>query len=171
MNPHDVWVGMNASTEHKQATTGFETIFVAVSGTDGDRVDRLAEEAISMAGPSGARIVLGHVFTRDEYTADRDALDFDPQAEVNPDVVARRLDTIRAIGDRLDDAGIEYEVRGALADSSDGISELAAEEAADMLIVGGRKRSPTGKAVFGSTAQDVMLSAHCPVTFVRNDSE
>lgn len=162
---------MNAGTEHKQATTGFQTIFVAVSGTDGDRVDRLAEEAISMAGPSGARVVLGHVFTREEYNTDREALDFDPQAEVNPDVVARRLDTVRAIGERLDAAGIEYDIRGALADSSDGISDLAAEEEADMLLVGGRKRSPTGKAVFGSTAQEVMLSAHCPVTFVRSDSE
>lgn len=162
---------MNAGTEHKQASTGFQTIFVAVGGKDGDRVDRLAEEAISMAGPSGARVVLGHVFTRDEYTADRDALDFDPQAEVNPDVVARRLDTIRELGDRLDAAGVEYTVRGTLADSSDGISDLAAEEEADMLLVGGRKRSPTGKAVFGSTAQEVMLSAHCPVTFVRGDSE
>ena len=37
----------------------------------------------------------------------------------------------------------------------------------DMLLVGGRRRSPTGKAVFGSTAHRVMMHAPCPVLFVR----
>ncbi|PSP66736.1 universal stress protein, partial [Halobacteriales archaeon QH_6_68_27] len=46
---------------------------------------------------------------------------------------------------------------------------LAAETDADLVVVGGRKRSPAGKAVFGSTAQEVMLESPCPVTFVRNE--
>jgi len=44
---------------------------------------------------------------------------------------------------------------------------LAAEVDADLVVVSGRKRTPTGKAVFGSTAQTVLLDAPCPVTFVR----
>ena len=37
----------------------------------------------------------------------------------------------------------------------------------DQVVVGGRRRSPAGKAIFGSTAQKVTLSAPCPVTIVH----
>jgi nucleotide-binding universal stress UspA family protein len=49
------------------------------------------------------------------------------------------------------------------------IVSLASDADTDLAVVGGRRRSPTGKAVFGSTAQTVLLSAPCPVTFVRSD--
>ncbi|MFC7130056.1 universal stress protein [Haloferax chudinovii] len=149
-----------------------ETILLAIGASDSSRIDRLAEETIDVAGPTGATVVIGHVFTRDEYDDALDNLDFDITAEeVSPDDVARRHATVRELTRRFDDADVDYIVHGRVGHHGEELVELAGEVDADRLVVGGRKRSPAGKAVFGSVAQEVMLEAPCPVTFVRADTK
>ncbi|RYJ12782.1 universal stress protein [Halogeometricum borinquense] len=149
-----------------------ESILLAVGPGDADRLERLADETIDVAGPTGARVVLAHVFTREEYNSALDNLDFDTTAdEVSADDVAMRHSTIRELVDTLDEAGVEYDIRGRVGDHGESIVRLANDVDADRVLVGGRKRSPAGKAVFGSVAQEVMLSAPCPVTFVRADTK
>jgi nucleotide-binding universal stress UspA family protein len=46
------------------------------------------------------------------------------------------------------------------------ILAVADEHDAQYVIVGGRKRSPVGKTIFGSTTQSVLLNADCPVITV-----
>ncbi|ELY96828.1 uspA domain protein [Natrialba taiwanensis DSM 12281] len=50
-------------------------------------------------------------------------------------------------------------------DAVQNILETATAIDADLLSIGGRKRSPTGKALFGSVAQQVMLRSDRPVLF------
>ncbi|MBB6647301.1 universal stress protein [Halobellus ruber] len=151
---------------------GIQTVVVAVGHSDEDRIEEIVETATDLAGPAGAAVRLVHVFERDEYDRIRDQLDVAVDDEVTPDEVARRHVTIRKVGEAMGAAGLEYSWHGRLSDEGeqgDAIVEAAEELGADLLVVGGRRRSPTGKAVFGSTAQEVMLSAPCPVTFVRAD--
>jgi nucleotide-binding universal stress UspA family protein len=144
-----------------------ETVLLAVGRGDKERVDTLTDTVADIAGPAGAMVVLAHVFGDDEYTDVREKLDIAPSAEVTADDVAERYSTVREIRSTLDAAGLDVLVRGGVGDYGDRVVEIAAEEDADLVVVGGRSRSPTGKAVFGSTAQSIMLNAPCPVTFVR----
>ena len=162
---------MRAQTR-KQTRTGLQNVLVAVGPTDADRLDHLVEETIDVALPSGATVVLAHVFTPEKFEERVDALDFDREAsDVSPDDIAARYSVIREFAGHLDENGVDYEIRGTVGDRGEGITALAEEFDADRIVVGGRKRSPTGKAVFGSLAQKVMLSASCPVTFVRAETE
>ena len=47
------------------------------------------------------------------------------------------------------------------------IVQFAKDNDADLIIVGVRRRSKVGKLMFGSTAQFVILEAHCPVLTVK----
>ncbi|MCU4752578.1 universal stress protein [Halobacteria archaeon AArc-curdl1] len=149
-----------------------KTVLLAVGPGDAERTDELAETVIEVAKPAGTTVVLGHVFTRDEYDDVLDRLDFDPDHEaIDPNDVAGRHATIRDLALTLEEADVSYLIRGAVGEHGETIVNLAEDVDADRVIVGGRKRSPTGKAVFGSTAQEVLLSSPCPVTFVRAESE
>ncbi|MEF8802451.1 MAG: universal stress protein [Halolamina sp.] len=69
----------------------------------------------------------------------------------------------------FDDAGVEFTRHGALGENGEQLVEIAGPLGADLIIVGGRKRSQTGNAVFDSTFQEIMLDAPCPVRFDRAD--
>ncbi|WP_096390227.1 universal stress protein [Halopenitus persicus] len=144
-----------------------ETLLLAVGPSDDDRVDELVSTTTDIAGPADATVTIAHVFTDDEYDTVLDRLEI--PGVPDPDGVARRATIVRELEQRLADAGIATDVRGSVGNHGEQIVELARDEGADLIVVGGRKRSPTGKAVFGSTAQEVILNAPSPVTFVRGD--
>ena len=146
-----------------------QTILLAVGPGDADRTEELSRAVVEVAEPTGAQVVLAHVFTDEEFDGVVSQLDYDPTGDIDPDEVASRHATVRELTRDFEDAGVEYSVRGRVGEHGETIVDLANEVNADRVVVGGRKRSPTGKAVFGSTAQEVMLSAPCPVTFVRGD--
>lgn len=56
-------------------------------------------------------------------------------------------------------------VRGLTA--GEDIVDFAREQEADEIIIGVKSRSKVGKLLFGSTAQYVILKAHCPVVSVK----
>lgn len=151
-----------------------ETILVAVGPGEPERTETLERTVEDIAGATGATVILAHVLDDEEYRRAVQGLEYEPDENPDPDEVVRRYERHRDFAARLDHAAIEYIHRGLRHDRDErgaAIVGLAEDVDADMVFVGGRKRSPAGKAVFGSTAQDVMLNAPCPVTFVRSGSE
>jgi len=144
-----------------------ETVLLALGPSDDTRTEELSETATDIAGATGATVVLAHIFTPEEFEEATDRLEFADSADADVDEVTKRLSTVRDVQQTLEDAGVDYRITGRIGEHGARIVDIAEEENVDHVIVGGRRRSPTGKAVFGSTAQHVLLESPCPVTFVR----
>ena len=78
-------------------------------------------------------------------------------------------ESVDAVEDRLAEAGVEATRRREHGDPAETISEVAAELDVDNITMSGRRRSPTGKMLFGSTTQSVLLSADRPVTVIIDE--
>lgn len=67
--------------------------------------------------------------------------------------------------------GIEVSAETAVVDRPDTVADavlaVVAREDAELLVVGVRRRSPVGKAVLGSDAQELLLQADCPVLAIK----
>jgi nucleotide-binding universal stress UspA family protein len=69
----------------------------------------------------------------------------------------------------LDDTGLNAEfkqfVRGK--NAVEEIEELVSSLQVSVLVIGLRKRSPLGKLIMGSVAQEILLTVSCPVLAVK----
>ncbi len=77
-----------------------------------------------------------------------------------------------AISARLTQRGVEHEVRqpaGAELPAEE-ILKAAKDVAADLIVIGLRRRPLVGKVFLGSTVQHVILEAECPVITVKRPS-
>lgn len=54
---------------------------------------------------------------------------------------------------------------------ADDVLQAAKEEDADLIVIGIRRRSPVGKLILGSNAQDILLNAECAVLAVKAGSD
>ena len=75
----------------------------------------------------------------------------------------------RALTERLDGTGVAYSLRRDVhaGEPADRLLEIAEDLGVQMIVIGLRRRSPTGKFFFGSTAQKILLEAECPVVGVK----
>lgn len=131
--------------------------------------ERVAETMVDIDG-TRANVVLLYVFSEDAKEETIENLDI--EGEVDLDQLARRKDDVAAGTDVLEAAGITYEVRGREhEDQAEAVLQAVDDLAIDRIYVYSRRRSPAGKALFGSTLQDVIIGASIPVVVTPSRTE
>jgi nucleotide-binding universal stress UspA family protein len=116
------------------------------------------ERAVQEAELRGLKLVV--------VSSQRGGPDYDEQSATEHDAA---LDEVRR---KLDAKGVPYVVRQLVRgfDPADDLISIAEANAAELIVIGLRKRSPVGKLILGSNAQRILLDAHCPVLAVKAGS-
>ncbi|NHN48072.1 universal stress protein [Halostella sp. JP-L12] len=119
------------------------------------------EEARKLADLTGEELHIVHVLTESEAAdVEMDNVQKTGQAKGRDGIAEIAADiALEATGASTDD----FTSVGFIGDPADEIVKYADKQNARYIVVGGRKRSPIGKAVFGSVAQSVLLNSECPV--------
>jgi len=93
----------------------------------------------------------------------RGGRDLDGQDAADPN---KRLQDVH---DQLEEAGVEHEIRQLVRgmEPAEDLIGVAAEVDAEFIVIGLRRRTPVGKLILGSSAQQVLLDAPCPVLAVK----
>ena len=86
------------------------------------------------------------------------------------DWAAELSDELEDVQTRARAEGLNVEIRTPQSElePADDLIAIAAEVDADLIVIGLRRRTPVGKLILGSSAQRILLDAHCPVLAVKS---
>lgn len=172
---------------------------VILAAVDGEQVpDRVVEVGADLAAGHGEALVVLHVMPQEQFDDRRDAtssggrglgqvlaagVSYDSASSGRStasggshayDIEDGQRDAERVAHDvaegTLDDLA-DVSFRGRVGEPVEEVLADAERLDARYLVVGGRKRTPVGKAVFGSMTQSVLLSADRPVVTVMEEGE
>ncbi|MFB6133471.1 MAG: universal stress protein [Halanaeroarchaeum sp.] len=142
---------------------------------DDDALTReLLREAAELAAGVGSELLVLWVMAEDEYEerleSRRELLANEPdrKKESAYPVTSAEEDAKRRANrlaeDTLDDLALEWSPLGAVGREEQTVLEVAEGEGADHLFIVGKRRSPSGKAIFGDLAQRLIIQFDGPVT-------
>ena len=77
---------------------------------------------------------------------------------------------VDALSERLSADGVAHEIRQLRAEDDPAASIITSvsDPATDLIVIGLRRRTPVGKLILGSVAQEVLLGAECSVLAVKD---
>lgn len=128
----------------------------------------LVREAGELAAGVDAKLTLLYGTTEEEYNDQRVQLEQVSNYEASYSVTQAMQGAKNYAADVgrevLDDLDVEWEAHGSIGDMGETVVTEADRHGCDHVFVSGRKRSPTGKALFGDETQRIILDFEGPVT-------
>lgn len=132
-----------------------------------DRAPELIREAGELAEAAGVPLLVLTVVSDDEFENDSAVMESiaDVEGDTYNMTASEYAESVAnsAVSDLLSDLDIETEALGrSVTDEdkrADAILSVADNNACDYIFLIGQRRRPTGKAVFGDTAQRVILNS------------
>ena len=146
------------------------SILIAVDG--GERDLAVVSVGTNLAEAYNDDLVALHVVTDREFKTRKNSVDNYYKDEAVDDAASKAQNILEEI---LDVQNLHMEeglsAKGAVGDPAIEILEAVTKLDARHVVIGGRKRSPVGKAIFGSVTQSVLLEADRPVTTVTETAD
>ncbi|OYR47617.1 MULTISPECIES: universal stress protein [unclassified Halorubrum] len=142
---------------------------VIVAAVDrSERAPGIVEEANELGEAFDEPVHVVHVLSRSEFVGLERTSVTDTGKSIPRDDVLEIAEEFSQ--EAIDEAGVDdAEPVGLLGEPADEISNYADSNDARYLVIAGRKRSPVGKALFGSVVQSLMLNSETPVVSIRTD--
>lgn len=134
----------------------------------------LVAEAGKLAKGVDAELFLLHVTTEEEFQDRRSTLEnvAGLDTEYNVDNARSGAEQFaRKVGKEALDDSVDFKAMGRIGEPQETILNTAQQHDIDHIFIHGKQRSPTGKAVFGDTAQAIILNFDGPVTVTTSRDE
>ncbi len=146
----------------------FNKILVCIDGSE--NALKAAEAACELAKKFDSKVTLIDVYTPvPAYSSHLAAIEVAPvYEEFDPAVEQRMHDTVEhRTGKIFTDAGLKYDTRREIGHPVDKIVDAAANENADLIVMGSRGLGDFQRFLLGSVSDGVLHHAHCPVLIIR----
>lgn len=146
-------------------------LVVVDSDEDPEDVAETITVAADMARVYEAELVALSVISNDEFLKQQGGKT--SIADVDPEPIERyeseAANRAKTLVEQVLDDPTDVTYVGRVDDPADGIVSVGREVDARFIVIGARRQSPVGKAIFGSTTQSVLLSADRPVVTVMQE--
>lgn len=140
-------------------------ILIAVGGEEMN-AKPIAEHVAEIADGVGATVTLFRAFSEQEFSGWLDEMGYD---SADPVELAQRHRVVTDIADVLRASQVELNVDAAVGPTAESVVDYVDQHDVDHVFIGGRRRSPTGKALLGSVSQQILLQLDIPCTLLFDE--
>lgn len=141
---------------------------VIVAAVDrSERARAVVDQAGALAEAYGDPVHVVHALSRSDFF-DLAVTDYEAgeEAVTMEEIKAHAAGHAEDVASALD---VDYDCIGRVGNAANEVVRYAEKSGARYVVLAPRRRSPAGKALFGSVAQSILLQAGCPVVTVMQD--